>query len=92
LTGNSDWVWSLAVLQNGDLASGSWDETISIWHSFTVILKNSSEKKIEKILFFKKTQKKIYSNEKNKKMIEILINIKPGKEKRIFNANNLFLF
>ena len=31
LKGHSNWVRSLAVLPNGDLASGSGDETIIIW-------------------------------------------------------------
>ena len=32
LTGHSDWVTSLAVLPNGELASGSADKTIKIWN------------------------------------------------------------
>jgi hypothetical protein len=31
LMGHSGVVCSLAVLHNGDLASGSWDRTIKIW-------------------------------------------------------------
>jgi len=41
LTGHSDWVISLAVLQNGDLASGSGDKTIKIWDSSTWSLKRT---------------------------------------------------
>jgi len=41
LTGQSDWVRSLAVLQNGDLASGSFDQTIKIWDSSTGSLKRT---------------------------------------------------
>ena len=31
LTGHSNGVWSLAVLPDGYLASGSWDSKIKIW-------------------------------------------------------------
>jgi WD40 repeat protein len=33
--GHSGVVSSVAVLQNGDLASGSWDQAIKIWDSST---------------------------------------------------------
>jgi len=33
MTGHSSGVWSLALLQNGDLVSGSLDQTIRIWDS-----------------------------------------------------------
>ncbi len=35
MTGHSHWVRSLAVLQNGDLTSGSNDQPIKIWDSST---------------------------------------------------------
>ncbi|RNA21377.1 vegetative incompatibility WD repeat [Brachionus plicatilis] len=50
LDGHSDWIWCLAVLQNGDLAtilkngdlaSGSGDKTIKIWNKNNFNLKNT---------------------------------------------------
>jgi WD40 repeat protein len=41
LIGHNDSVCSLAVLQNGDLASGSWDNTIKIWDTNTGSLKRT---------------------------------------------------
>jgi WD40 repeat protein len=41
LTGHSGSIFSLAVLQNGDLASGSRDKTIKIWDSSTWELKRT---------------------------------------------------
>ena len=35
LNDHSNWVWSLAVLQDGSLASGSGDKTIHIWDTKT---------------------------------------------------------
>ena len=35
LTGHTDWVWALTVLQNGNLVSGSVDRTIKIWNPTT---------------------------------------------------------
>jgi WD40 repeat protein len=41
LTDHSDWVQTLVVLKNGDLASGSKDHTIKIWNSSTGSLKRT---------------------------------------------------
>jgi len=41
LSGHSSTVWALAVLKNGDLASGSSDTTIMIWQSLTGTLKKT---------------------------------------------------
>ncbi len=41
LTGHSNRVYLLVVLQNGDLASGSDDKTIKIWDSSTGSLKRT---------------------------------------------------
>ena len=41
MSGHTDSVFSLAVLQNGDLASGSWDNTIKIWDTNTGSLKRT---------------------------------------------------
>ncbi len=35
LVGHRDWVYSLAVLPNGNLASCSWDTTVKIWNPNT---------------------------------------------------------
>jgi WD40 repeat protein len=40
-SGHNDWVWSVTVLQNGDLASGSDDKTIKIWDSSTGSIRKS---------------------------------------------------
>jgi WD40 repeat protein len=35
LTGQTVVVWTLAALPNGNLASGSWDNTVKIWNTNT---------------------------------------------------------
>jgi WD40 repeat protein len=41
LTGHTNWVRALAVLQNGDLASGSYDNTVKIWNANDGTLKRT---------------------------------------------------
>ena len=41
MTGHNNNVRALVELQNGDLASGSWDNSIKIWNSSTGLLKRT---------------------------------------------------
>ena len=41
LRGHSSWITSLAVLSNGDLASGSFDASIKIWDTSNGTLKST---------------------------------------------------
>ena len=47
LKGHTDWVNSLLVLQNGDLASGSTDKIIRIWNVSTGVNTRNLTKDIE---------------------------------------------